>query len=509
MRHSGNIDPVNKQSPPRRRESGVGESRTSNPFRAWRDHWETSQQEAYDAAAPGRARQVERHSYYYEQLRRMVTFVVGEGRRVLCLPCDLGQYLEWVKPARGVGVDRSEGVIQEARRNHPEFEFHHAEADRLPLDETFDFIIIPNGINDQFDVQGTFKEMRRFCGLETRVVILFYNFLWQPLVLLAEKLSLKRRQPPQNWLSTSTVENLLRLEDFEAIQVYRRVLFPFYIPLISGFLNGVAASLPLINRLCFVEMIVARPTPARAGLGENHRVSVVVPCKNERGNVEGAVLRTPAMGAHTELIFCDDRSTDGTADEVRRMQTLYPEKDIKLLTGPGISKAQNVWTGFDSASGDILLILDGDLAVPPEELPRFYHALAECKGEFINGSRMVFPMRDQAMRLANVFGNKMFSLLFSYILRQNITDTLCGTKALWRTDYERIRNLRGSWGIEDRWGDYELIFGAAKRHLRIVEVPVHYMERQHGTTKMTGRLRNAVVMFRMCLAAHRRFIRGV
>ena len=490
-------------------ESVSTESRMPNPFREWRDYWQKTQQETYDADAPGRARQVERHSYYYEQLRRMVTFVVAEGRRVLCLPCDVGQYLAWVNPSRAVGVDGSPGVIREARRNHPEFEFHHADADRLPLNETFDFIIIPNGVNDQFDVQATFKSIRQLCEPETRVVLLFYNFLWQPLVLLAEKLSLKRRQPPQNWLSTSTVDNLLRLEDFEAVQVYRRVLLPIYIPLLSEFLNGVVASLPLIDRLCFVEMIVARPTPAWPGTGDTRRVSVVVPCKNEVGNIEGAVLRTPAMGAGTELIFCDDRSTDGTADEVRRMQDLYPEKDIKLLTGPGVSKAQNVWTGFDSASGDILMILDGDLTVPPEELPRFYRALADRKGEFINGSRMVFPMRDQAMRLANVFGNKMFSLLFSYILRQNITDTLCGTKALWRTDYERIRSLRGSWGIEDRWGDYELIFGAAKLHLKIAEVPVHYMERQHGTTKMTGRLRNAMVMIRMCLAAHRRFIRGV
>jgi hypothetical protein len=480
-----------------------------NPFQDWREYWQTTRREMYDADAPGRARQLERHSYYYEQLRRMVLFVVGEGRRVLCLPSDLGQYLAWVNPSRGVGVDSSPGVIQEARRNHPEFEFHQAETDRLPLKEKFDFIIIPNGVNDQFDVQGTFKAIRQLCEPETRVVLLFYNFLWQPLVLLAEKLSLKRRQPPQNWLSTSTVESLLRLEDFEAIQVYRRVIFPIYVPLLSEFLNSVLAALPLINRLCFVEMIVARPTPAGPASGEPLRVSVVVPCKNERGNIEGAVRRTPAMGAGTELIFCDDRSTDGTADEVRRMQNLYPEKDIKLFTGPGISKAQNVWTGFDSASGDILMILDGDLAVPPEELPRFYRVLAEGKGEFVNGSRMVFPMRDQAMRLANVFGNKIFGILFSYILRQNITDTLCGTKALWRTDYEGIRGLRGSWGIEDRWGDYELIFGAAKLHLKIAQLPVHYMERQHGTTKMTGRLRNAAVMIRMCWAAHRRFIRGV
>ena len=479
----------------------------ASPYERWGAQRLSQQQQIYDANAVSRSRQIEVDAYYYGYLRRLLTFVVEEGRRVLCLGSDIGQYLEWVRPSRGVGVDPSAGVIDVARRRCPQYEFHHRRLEDIGLEEKFDYVLIPNAVNGVFYVQEMLAALRPCCEPHTRLVIVFYNFLWQPLVNLAEKLHLKMQQPPQNWLSARDLANMLRLEGFEVVQGYRSVLVPKYVPVLSNVLNRFVASLPLMNRLCFVETLVARVVFDEETDARPPTVSVVIPCKDEKDNVEAAVLRTPMMGSHTELVFCDDRSTDGTPDEVRRMQREHPDRDIRLVAGPGISKARNVWAGFDAARGDILMILDGDLSVPPEELPRFYRALVENKGEFINGSRLVFPMRDQAMRVANVVGNKVFSLLFSYILRQNLKDTLCGTKVLWRRDYERIRRLRGSWGIEDRWGDYELIFGAAKCHLKIVEMPVHYMERVHGTTKMTDRLRNAAVMFRMCLAAYRKFWR--
>ena len=204
---------------------------------------------------------------------------------------------------------------------------------------------------------------------------------------------------------------------------------------------------------------------------------------------------------HTEIIFCDDRSTDGTAEMVKDMIIKYPDKDIKLYNGPGICKAENVWVGFDNAQGDILMILDADLTVLPEELPYFYEAISKRHGEFINGSRLVYPMHGNAMGFFNVLGNKFFSMFFSYILDVTIKDTLCGTKVLWKRDYERIKKLRGSWGIVDKWGDYELIFGASKTHLKIIDLPVHYYERTYGETKMTNLLKNGWTMLKMSIAA--------
>ncbi|MGZ5243548.1 MAG: glycosyltransferase family 2 protein, partial [Bacteroidia bacterium] len=277
------------------------------------------------------------------------------------------------------------------------------------------------------------------------------------------------------------------------------LLMPFNIPLLSYILNRFVARLPFFSYFTMIRLTVARPTFFPAD--QDFTVTIAIPCRNEAGNIEDAVKRIPQLGSHTEIIFGDDKSTDGTPDIVREMIAKYPEKDIKLVNSPGVCKAFNVWECYEHAKGDILMILDADLTVIPEELPYFYEAIAKRRGEFINGSRLVYPMHKDAMRLFNVIGNKFFSTAFTYILDTRIKDTLCGTKVMWRRDYERVKKLRGTWGIEDRWGDYELIFGAAKRHLKIIDLPVHYVDRTYGETKMTGRIKNGLIMLRMCKAA--------
>jgi 2-polyprenyl-3-methyl-5-hydroxy-6-metoxy-1,4-benzoquinol methylase len=489
----------------RARNEAVIETRSSNYNEARQEH-RAAYHACYDAAAAARPDRLSRNSYYYDELKRFIQFATVPGKRVLCIGADVGQYLEWCAPSVGVGIEDSLRLVELARQRYPQFDFRCGALEDLDEAERYDYILLINTVNGLFDVQTVFERCYKLCHSDTRLVIATYNFLWQPLAMLAEHWGIKRPQPAQNWLSPASLDALLHLSNLEPVRTYRFTLCPYRIPLVSSLLNNWLATLPLIERLGLNHGIVARAVAAPAS-HESRSVSVVIPCRNERDNVEAAVLRTPRMGSGTELIFCDDKSTDGTADEVRRMQALYPQRNIKLVEGPGVCKAENVWTGFAHASGDILMILDGDLAVPPEELPRFYDAIATRKGDFINGTRMVYPMRDQAMRLANVFGNKMFSWLFTYLLRQNITDTLCGTKVLSRAHYEQIRGFVGSWGVSDCWGDYELIFGAARLHLKQVEVPVHYMERTYGATKMVGRLRTAATMFRMCFAAWRSFRR--
>jgi glycosyltransferase involved in cell wall biosynthesis len=301
----------------------------------------------------------------------------------------------------------------------------------------------------------------------------------------------------QNWLSTTDIRNLLKLAGFEALETHRIVLLPKYLPLLSGFLNRFCARLPFLSKLCMTQVVVARMLPPPV-LPEELAVSVVIPCKNEKGNVEDAVRRIPPLAGRTELIFCDDQSTDGTAEEVLRVQSRYPEKNIRLEHGPGVCKSRNVWTGFDAATGDILMILDADLTTIPEELPYFVDVIVSGQAEFVNGSRLIYPVPKGAMNGANMLGNKFFSVAFTYLLGQRVKDTLCGTKVLWRRDWERIKPMLGRWGTEDRWGDYELLFGAAKLNLKILDLPVHYQERIYGSTKMTKVFRNGLVMLKMC-----------
>ena len=454
---------------------------------------------AHQAAfAKLRERWIKNNIYFYSNIHRVLQFIVQPGARIMNLRCQTGFFLDTLNPAKGLGVEISDEMTEIARQRYPHLQFVTADPEELTLEESFDYILFSD-INDTVDALKALRRSGRFCEPHTRLILYTYNHLWQPINNLAEYVGLKMPLPEQNWLSEADLRGLLMVADFDWLRTYRVVVFPKWIPLISNFMNRFIARIPGINRLCMINVIVARPAPRPVDPSQVS-VSVIVPCKNEQGNIEAAVRRIPDMGSHTEIIFCDDKSTDGTPDEVRRMKRKYPHRDIKLVAGPGICKAQNVWTGFDAASGDVLMILDADLAVMPEELPYFFNAIVERKGEFINGSRMVYPMQKMAMKFANMLGNKFFGLVFSYLLNQPIKDTLCGTKVLWRSDWKRIKTKLGSWGVVDRWGDYELLFAATKLHLRIIDLPVHYQERVYGVTKMVRVFRNGLTMLRMCWA---------
>jgi len=459
--------------------------------------------EVYGSIAGIRENWIKKHSYFYRTVGSFLSFIVEPGRSVLLLRSELGQFLEILRPSRATGADVSPELVALAATKNPQYTFICAEPETIELNETFDYVLFYT-VGDIIDIEKAFRNAGRFLTDDGRMIVINYNYLWRPLMVLAERLKLKIPQPVQHWLNVPSVANLLHLSGFEVIKKYEHVLLPVNIPLVSRLFNRVFARMPLIRHLNFIQVIVAKKLQCAPVLNDRS-VSVIVPCKNELENIEPAVRRIPEMGSGTEIIFCDDKSTDGTPEEIERVINAYPERNIRLVHGPGICKAMNVWTGFDAAKGDILMILDADLTVIPEELPYFYDAIAGGRGEFINGTRMIYSMEQEAMRTLNIIGNKFFSILFTYILGQRITDTLCGTKVIWRKDWPRIRTLLGSWGISDRWGDYELLFGAAKLHLKIVEVPVHYMERVYGETKMKKRLLNGLIMLRMCMAAFRKF----
>jgi Glycosyl transferase family 2/Methyltransferase domain len=461
-----------------------------------------ARRELQDAIAPRRDQWIERNRYYYNCIKRMLRFIIEPSRRVLEVRCQTGGLLASLEPSFGVGVEISQKLVEVARQNYPKLNFISADPEELALGEKFDYVIFGQ-IFDTVDILEALNRVNAHCSQSTRIVIINYNQLWEPVLELASSMGLRSPYVEPNWVSKEDVNRFLVLSGFVPLRTHQLLLFPKYVPLISAFFNEFLAKLPGLRRLCMIQVIVARPKPVAHDENETS-VSVIVPCRNEKGNVQPAVERIPDMGKHTEIIFCDDKSTDGTADEVRRMQTLYPNRNIRLLDGPGICKAENVWTGFRSAKGDVLMILDADLSVMPEELPLFFKALVANTGEFVNGSRLVYPVPKTAMKFFNQAGNRVFGIVFSYLLKQRFKDTLCGTKALWRKDWLKIENDLGSWGIRDLWGDYELIFGASKLHLEIVEMPVHYQERTYGVTKMTRVFWNGVRMLRICHSAWQR-----
>jgi hypothetical protein len=232
-------------------------------------------------------------------------------------------------------------------------------------------------------------------------------------------------------------------------------------------------------------------------------VSVIVPARNESGNIDAIFERTPEMGRGTELVLVEGHSTDDTYAAIERAIAQHPERRAQLLRQTGKGKGDAVRAGFDRAQGEVLMILDADLTVAPEDLPRFLQALRSGKGEFINGVRLVYPMQKQAMRFFNLLGNKFFSLAFSWLLGQSIKDTLCGTKVLWAADYRRIADQRAYFGDFDPFGDFDLLFGAARLNLKIVDLPIRYRERTYGTTNIQ-RWRHGWLLLQMVIFAARR-----
>ena len=406
---------------------------------------------------------------YHRRLAEIYRHLVPGGLRILEIGCGSGDLLAALQPAFGVGLELSPRMAALAKQRHPELTVLLADAHALSLDATFDVIILSDLLNDVWDVQTVFEEVRRLCKPNTRVITNCYSRLWEIPLGLAQTFGLAKPNLDQNWLAPEDVSNLLHLCGYDVIRQWPDVLFPLPVPLLSEFFNRFLGRIWPFTGLSLCNFSVSRLVPAPQA--DLPRVSVIVPARNEAGNVPDIFARVPEMGAGTELIFVEGHSSDDTYAAIEREMTVHPERLCKLFRQTGKGKGDAVRLGFNEAAGDILMILDADLTVPPEDLPRFYEALMSGKAEFANGVRLVYPMEGNAMRFLNLLGNKFFSVVFSWLLGQPIKDTLCGTKVLWKEDYRRIAENRAYFGDFDPFGDFDLIFGAARLSLKSLTCP--------------------------------------
>jgi len=373
----------------------------------------------------------------------------------------------------------------------------------LKLTEKFDYVLICNSLGKWHDIQQVLERIRPATVESTRIVITYYNYLWEGIMRLGSLLGIRRPSSYMNWLPPEDIANMLRLADYDVIRTASYLLLPKRVPPITTFCNYFLSLLPGFRFFNLVYVVIARPAPP-ALRDEDLSVSVIIPCRNERGNIEDAVMRIPQMGRETEIIFVDGNSTDGTPEEIESQIKKHPQRNIRLhRQGSGVGKGDAVRKGFTAAKGDVLAIQDADLTAPPEDLPKFFRALRDGKGEFINGSRLVYPMEKQAMRFLNLLGNKFFGVLFSWLLGQRFRDTLCGTKMIRKRDYELIEANRSYFGDFDPFGDFNLIFGAVKLNLKVVEVPVTYSARTYGRTNIS-RYRHGWLLLKMSWIAFKK-----
>jgi glycosyltransferase involved in cell wall biosynthesis len=298
---------------------------------------------------------------------------------------------------------------------------------------------------------------------------------------------------------------MLALADWEVVRTDYQILFPPHVPLLSDLLNRYVGHLPGFEWLSLMFGMVARPAPHTFPHARSRQpsTSVVIPCRNEAGHIRNLASRLPQLGPQSEFLFVEGHSSDDTEGEIRRVIAENPERPFRFFKQPGRGKGDAVRTGFAHARGEVVLILDSDMGVAPEDVPKFVEALASGKAEMVNGSRLVYPMEGKAMRFLNLLANKFFALEFSWLLGQQVRDTLCGTKAMYREDYERVAANRAAFGDFDPFGDFDLLFGASRLNLKIVDVAIRYHERTYGDTNIS-RWSHGLLLLRMSAFAARK-----
>ena len=459
-----------------------------------------------DMTAPKRATWRKRNRFYYEDEKRFLKFLTRENTRILEIGCGTGELLHSLAPDSGVGIDISEAMISIAKTNYPSLNLICGDAESLgDLGSnlgTFDFIVMADTIGYLEDVQDVFAQLKAFTNVETRIIVSYYSQLWRPLIRLAELVKMKMPQPPQSWLSPESIEHFLELSGYQVVRRDWRLLSPRKLFGLGHLVNISLGQLPGLRRLCLKHYVIARPQPFE-NLEKKPSLSIVIPCRNEAGNISQALSRLPVFDTSVEVIFVEGHSTDNTLGEIQKAMTVFSDIDVKLLSQPGRGKADAVWAGFEAAQNDILMILDADLTVAPEDLVKFYVLIATGQAEFVHGTRLVYPTENGSMRLLNTVANHAFARAFSWLINQRVTDTLCGTKVLSSRNYSMIKDGREYFGNFDPFGDFDLIFGASKLNLKIVELPVRYADRSYGSTQIS-RFKDGLLLLKMVIFGYRK-----
>ncbi|MDP4267443.1 MAG: glycosyltransferase [Bacteroidota bacterium] len=462
-----------------------------------------NKKEYFDEIAGSLRNRMRYKSYYWHEITSYCKYFSHDNTSVLQIGCGNGDLLNEIKGSRKVGIDFSERMISIARDKYSHLDFRLMEAENITFDEKFDLIIISQVIGFLDDIQKVLMQLHKVCHENTKVIIVYYNYLWEPILKLSEIIGIKTKAPTQNWLTLKDIKNILYISGFDVYRNTKRMLIPVYIPLISTIFNRYLAKLPIFKTFCinFYTFAKFNPLLNEESVNDKYSVSIVIPARNEEDNIEEAIKRMPKFGKELEIIFIEGHSTDNTWNKIQEIKEKYSKShNIKIAQQTGKGKADAVRLGYSIATKDIYMILDADLTVPPEDLPKFYNVIATGKADFVNGSRLVYPMEKEAMRFLNLLGNNFFGWAFSWLLGQQFKDTLCGTKVLFKKDYERLVLNRKYFGDFDPFGDFDLLFGAYKLNLKIVDVPIRYRERTYGSTNIS-RFSHGLLLLKMCWVA--------
>jgi len=373
-----------------------------------------------------------------------------------------------------------------------------------PLDSSVDedqsrLLIIDTEFNTRTDLDQLLSEIYANINRRSRLLLILYNPYYRFFYRLANKLGLRKGPIPRNFMTRMNLESLAKAANFEITQIFNPEFIPLHLWGLGDFINRCLKVIPIVNQLAWITLVYLRPIKPET---KQPSISIIVPARNEEGNIRRIVDSIPRFCNHIEVIFVEGNSTDNTwkaiQETVKDPDVAGRFERISCFQQTGKGKADAVRVGFKNATGDLLTVLDADLTMPAEDLPRYYSAYVQGKADFINGNRLLYPMESEAMRFINLLGNIFFAKLLSLILSIRINDSLCGTKLFSRHDYERMTAWNNDFGKFDPFGDYEMLFPASALKLGTIDIPIVYKARTYGDTNIS-RFRDSLKLMRMCI----------
>jgi len=461
----------------------------------------------FDRMAPARSSWIKKAKGFYSEDIRSMKEYIPKNSKILEIGCGNGNLLAALEPSIGVGIDISKGMIAEAKNKYDNIDFIEADIENTnilkKINQLFDFIIISDTIGYLNDIENTFNELHKVCSADTRIIVSYYSPFWEPILNIAARLKFKMPELPKLLLNEVDISELINSSDFETVKKQKKIIYPFTFFGLGRFINRFFSCLPILSYFCIRSYVIARSLKA-ASLDLPSSASVIIPCRNEKGNIRNALDRLPLFTKDIEIIFVEGHSKDGTWEEVQKVirDKSFIKKGFKMkaIQQKGLGKADAVFQAFSIATNDVLIILDGDLTVPPEDIPKFWKKISRGEAEYVNGSRLVYHMENEAMRLLNYIANKIFAVLFTWLLGQRFTDTLCGTKVIRKRHFDKACERNKELGNFDPFGDFFIIFGASRLNLKILEVPIRYRAREYGETQIS-RFSHGFLLIKMVVFA--------
>ncbi len=461
----------------------------------------------YDEIAKNRKKWLAKASSFHREDRLNLKELILPRSRILELGCGTGNLLKSLEPSYGLGVDISKEIIKEANKDSKGIKFIEGDISNIKKylikKEKFDYIILSDTIGYIEDIQSTLESLHDYCNKDTRIIISYYSPLWSPIFSLATLLKFKMPEIKTQLLNLQDIKSFLKISNFDVVRVEKKILSPVSLFGLGRLINRYLATFPIFSFFCLRQYVIARSLD-KIDKFKYNSASIIIPCKNEQGNIEAAIKRLPRFSKNLEVIFIEGNSSDKTWEKIQLVKKKYNKKksdlSIKSYKQKGKGKADAVFYGFEKSSNEVLFILDADLTMPPEELPKFWNKIILGEAEYVNGTRLIYPMDNDAMRFLNYIANKMFSILFSWILSQRYTDTLCGTKVLTKENYEKIKLKNSDLGNFDPFGDFFIIFGSSRLCLKMCEIPIRYKARSYGETQIS-RFSHGFMLIKMVVFA--------